>query len=113
MERYPVRWVFGFSELLWPLRQWARKRGSRAWVRVSGVVEDYELLLARGNGWFVILYSYAFKGTEYSGEFRKWLLFSFSSEDAQTGKMMKQFPRGAAIPLRIDPQKPSRSVVDW
>lgn len=68
--------------------------------------------MARQNGWFVVLYSYRFKGTDYSGEHRKWLLFSFSSENAQTGKVMEQYPRGAVIPLRVDPQKPSRSVVD-
>ena len=112
MEFYPVRWVFGFPELAWSLRQWARRRGSRAWVRVTGVVEGYELLLARQNGWFVILYSYLFNGTNYSGEHRKWLLFSFSSEEAQTGKVMKRFPRGAEITVRVDPEKPNRSVVD-
>ena len=112
MELYPVRSVFGFPELAWSLRQWARKRGSRAWVRVSGVVEGYELLLAGQNGWFVILYSYGFNGQEYSGEYRRWLLFSLSSREVQTEKVIRQFPRGKCIPLRVDPQQPSSSVVD-
>ncbi len=112
MELYPVRWVYGFPELMWSLRQWVRQHASRGWVRVSGVVEGYEFLMARENGWFVILYSYGLDGTEYSGEYRKWVLFSFSSEEAKAEKMMKQFPRGTAIPLRVDPQKPSRSILD-
>jgi hypothetical protein len=74
--------------------------------------EGYELLLARQNGWFVILYSYEFNGTQYSGEFRKWLLFSFSSEEAETEKVMKRYPRGSAISLRVDPHNPNRSVAD-
>src|SRR5205823_378727 len=112
MELYPTRWVFGFPQFAWSLRQWARRQRSTAWVPVRGVVDDYELLLARQNGWFLILYSYEIDGTQYSGEYRKWLLFSFSSQEAQTEKVMKRFPRGAAIRLRVDPKNPARSIVD-
>jgi hypothetical protein len=30
----------------------------------------------------------------------------------QTGTVMKRFPRGAEITVRVDPEKPNRSVVD-
>jgi hypothetical protein len=112
MELYPVRSTFGFPDLFWSVRQWAKKRRSGSWERVAGTVEGYELLLARENGWFVIFYSYTYGSTQYSGESRRWLLFSFSSQETQTGKVMKRFPRGATIAVRVDPQDPAQSVVE-
>jgi len=112
MELYPIRSVFGFPEMAWSLRQWARRQGARHWVPISGIVEGYELLLARQNGWFVILYSYEFNGSVYSGDYRKWLLFSFSSEEVQTGKLIRRFPRGASILIRVDPKNPNCSVAE-
>jgi hypothetical protein len=112
MELYAVRPVFGFPEILWSWRQYIRKRRSRAWTRATGTVEGYELLLARDNGWLVVFYSYEFAGKQYSGEWRKWLLFTFSSQEEQTGKVTERLPRGAPVTVLLDPQKPSESAIE-
>jgi hypothetical protein len=92
------------------LRQWIRRRRSDGWVRVRATVEGYELLLARENGWFIVFYSYDFEGRRYSGELRQWLLFSFSSQEAQTDKVIQRFPRGAMVEVRVNPEDPNQSV---
>ena len=112
MELYPVRSVFGFPELLWSLQQWAKKGRATGWTRVSATVEGYELLQAGQNGWFVVFYSYAFGGKEYSGEFRTWILFTAQSHEVPTSKIIGRFPRGQAIAVRVDPQKPSESIAE-
>jgi len=112
MELYPVRWVFGFPELLWSLRQWAKSRRATGWTRVSATVEGYELLQARQNGWFVVFYSYVFGGKEYSGEFRTWILFDSQSHEVPTSRIIHRFPRGQAIAVRVDPQKPSELIAE-
>ena len=112
MELYPVRSVFGFPEIFWTLRQWAKTRGAAGWTRITGTVEGYELLEARGNGWFVIFYSYVFDGQEYAGERRVWILFSARSHDVPAGKIMRRFPRGGQITVRVNPHKPSDSIAE-
>jgi hypothetical protein len=77
---------------------------------VVGIVEGYELLEARDNGWLVVFYSYSVAGTGHSGEFRKWLLFSRFSRDKQTGKVTDEYPRGAKVSIRFNPKEPSESV---
>jgi hypothetical protein len=77
MELYPVKLVFGFPEIAWSLRQWARRRLSDGWADVPATVEGYELLRSRENGWFVVFYSYEYADRQYSGECRKWLLSVF------------------------------------
>jgi hypothetical protein len=79
---------------------------------VLGTVEGYELLMARQNGWFVVFYSYEFNGGSFSGEWRKWLLFSFSSVESQTGKVTARLPIRARIGLRVDPNTPNRSIAE-
>ena len=76
-----------------------------------GTIEGYELLMARQNGWFVIFYSYGFDGAQYSGEWRKWLLFSLSSVESRTGTVRGRFPVGSKVNVRVDPKNPSRSIV--
>jgi len=112
MELYPVTWVMGFRQILCSVGQWLTKRRSARWVRVRGIVEGYELLLARENGWFVVYYSYDFNERQFSGQWRKWLLFWFSSQEAQTRKITSRFPRGTAIAIRVDPANPNRSVAE-
>jgi hypothetical protein len=68
--------------------------------------------MARQNGWFVVFYSYQFNGKSFSGESRRWLLFSFSSVESQTGKITTQLPRGTALVVRVNPNDPSRSVAE-
>ena len=112
MELYPVRYVFGFPELLWSLRQWGTRRRAVGWARISATVEGYELLQARQNGWFVVFYSFGFGGNEYSGELRTWILFGSPSHEVPTSKIIHWFPRGAAITVRVDPQKPSELIAE-
>ena len=112
MELYPRRMVLGFPELFWSLRQGARRRRSKSWPQVRGIVEGYELLEARDNGWMAVFYSYSVNGTEHSGEFCKWLLFSFSSRDERTAKIIARYPRGMAVSVRFNPENPMESVAD-
>jgi hypothetical protein len=79
---------------------------------VIGTVEGYEFLMARQNGWFVVFYSYEFDGGSFSGEWRTWLLFSFSSVETQTGKVTARLPVGTRIGLRVDPNNPNRSLAE-
>jgi hypothetical protein len=79
---------------------------------VLGTIEGYELLMARQNGWFVVFFSYEFNGRSFSGEWRKWLLFSFSSVESQTGKVTARLPVGARIGLRVDPNATNRSIAE-
>ena len=112
MELFPVRNALGYGELFWSLRQWLTRRRSSQWPQVLGTVEGYELLMARQNGWVVVFYSYEFNGGSFSGEWRKWLLFSFSSVESQTGKVTARLPIRARIGLRVDPNTPNRSIAE-
>jgi len=73
-------------------------------------MEGYEFLSARQNGWFVVFYSYDFDGRCFSGEWRIWLTFGFSSIEEETAKVIARLPVGTRIDLRVDPKNPSRSV---
>jgi hypothetical protein len=106
----PVRSVFGYGELLWSVRQWLTKRKSSHWSQALGTVEGYEFLSASKNGWLVVYYSYAFGGQSFSGEWRTWLLFSFSSIETETEKMTAHLPVGARIEIRINPNNPNTSI---
>jgi hypothetical protein len=112
MELYPVRSVFGFPEIFWMLRQWVKRSRAAGWTRITASVEGYELLEARGNGWFVIFYSYAFDEHEYAGEYRIWILFSARSHDIPTRKIIHRFPHGGRISVRVNPQNPRDSIAD-
>jgi hypothetical protein len=109
----PTRNALGYGELFWSLKQWFRRRRSRQWGLTLGTVEGYELLMASRNGWLVIFNSYQFEGKSFSGERRKWLLFSFSSVEAQTRKTTARFPIGAKVGVRVDPNNPNRSVAEF
>jgi hypothetical protein len=112
MELYRVRNTFGYSELLWALRHWFSRRRSSHWLRVSGFVEGYELLMARENGWLVVFYSYQLDGTEFSGEWRKWIVSGLSSLDSQVEKITFRLPIGTAVRVRVDPKALSRSIAE-
>jgi uncharacterized protein DUF3592 len=112
MESIPIRNALGYGELFWSLRQWLTRRRSSQWSQVLGTVEGYELLMASQNGWLVVFYSYELDGRRFSGEWRKWLLFSFSSVESQTGRVTARLPVGARIGLRVDPSDPSRSIAE-
>ena len=111
-EPIPIRNALGYGELFWSLRHWFNRRRSRQWGVTLGTVEGYELLMANRNGWLVVFYSYQFEGKSFSGEWRKWLLFSFSLVEAQTEKVTTRFPIGAKISVRVDPNSPSRSIAE-
>ena len=101
-ESIPIRTALGYGELLWSIRQWLTKRRSVHWAQALGTIEGYELLMARQNGWFVVFYSYEFDGRRFSGEWRMWQLFSFSSIESRTGKLTARWPIGAKIELHVD-----------
>jgi hypothetical protein len=107
----PIRNALGYGELFSSLRHWRHR--SRQWGLTLGTVEGYELLMASRNGWLVVFYSYQFEGKSFSGEWRKWLLFSFSSVEAQTDKVTAHFPIGAKVGVRIDPNNPNRSIAEF
>jgi|ERR1039457_2298438 hypothetical protein len=109
-EPIPVRNALGYGELFWSLRHWFNRRRSDQWGLTLGTVEGYELLMASRSGWLAVFYSYQFEGKSFSGEWRKWLLFSFSSVETQTGKVTARFPIGAKVEVRVDPKNPSRSI---
>src|ERR1017187_188178 len=111
-EPIPIRNALGYGELFWSLRHWFNRRRSRQWPLTLGTVEGYELLMASRNGWLVVFYSYQFEGRSFSGEWRKWLLFSFSSVESQTGKVTAHFPVGAKVSVRVNPNSPSRSIAE-
>jgi len=110
MELFPVRNALGYGELFWSLRQWLNRRRSSHWSQALGTVEGYELLMARQNGWFVVFYSYEFNGGRFSGEWRKWLLFTPSSVESRTGRVAARLPIGSKVELRVDPSNPNRSI---
>jgi hypothetical protein len=111
-EPIAIRNALGYGELFWSIRHWFNRHRSRQWPLTLGTVEGYELLMANRNGWLVIFYSYQFEGRSYSGECRKWLLFSFSSVESQTGKVTARFPVGAKVTVRVNPNSPSRSITE-
>jgi hypothetical protein len=106
----PIRSVLGYVELLWSFRQWLTRRKSYQWAQALGTVEGYEFLSASKNGWLVVYYSYAFGGQSFSGEWRTWLLFSFSSIEKETEKIIARLPVGARIEIRVNPDNPSKSI---
>jgi len=106
----PIRSVLGYGEIFWSFRQCLIKRKSSQWAQALGTVEGYEFLSASKNGWLVVYYSYTFGGQGFSGEWRTWLLFSFSSIEVATEKITSRLPVGAKIELRVDPNNPSRST---
>ena len=110
MELYTVRSVFGYSEILWSLRQIVRRRCSGTWSPVRATVEGYEFLAAGQNGWLVIFYSYEFAGERYSGEVRTWLMVRYPGQEESVCDVIRRFPRGAQIDVRVDPRRPARSV---
>ena len=112
MVPFPVRSVLGYGELFWSLRQCLIRRRSSQWPKCFGTVEGYELLMASQNGWLVVFYSYELDGRQFAGEWRKWLLFSFSSVESQTAKIAARLPVGARVGLRVDPNDPSRSIAE-
>ena len=112
MELYRIRSVFGYGEIAWSFRQWILHRKSVQWPRTTGTIEGYELLLARDNGWFVVFYSYTFGGETLSGEWRKWLLFTFSSQEKLTQDIIDRFPIGTHLGVRVDPSESGRSVAE-
>jgi len=107
---YTVRSVFGYSEILWALRQVVRRRLSSRWEAVKATVEGHEFLAARQNGWVVIVYSYEFAGELYSGELRKWLILRYPGDDGPVSDVITRFPRGAQIDVSVDLRHPARSV---
>lgn len=109
----PVRNAIGYGELFWSLKHWFSRRRSRPWGLTLGTVEGCELLIANGNGWLVVFYSYEFGGKSFSGEWRKWLLFSFSSIESQTDEVTARFPIGAKAVVRVDPNNPNRSIAEF
>jgi len=106
----PVRSVLGYGELFWSVRQWFMKRKSSQWAQALGTVEGHALLLARNHGWLVVSYSYTFGGQSFSGEWRTWLFFGFSSIETETEKITARLPDGARIEIRVNPNDPSASV---
>jgi hypothetical protein len=106
----PIRSVFGYEEIFRSFRQWLIRRKSSEWAQALGTVEGYEFLSASKNGWLVVYYSYTFGGQSFSGEWRSWLLFSFSSIEAEAEKITARFPVGVRIEIRVDPNNPSRSI---
>jgi hypothetical protein len=111
-EPIPIRNALGYGELFWSIRHWFNRHRSSQWALTLGTVEGYELLMARQNGWLVVFYSYQFEGKSFSGEWRKWLLFSFSSVESQTGKVTARFPIGSKVAVRVDRNSPSRSIAE-
>jgi len=111
VELYVVRPALGYSEILWALRQIIRKRRSSAWATVTATVEGYEFLAASQNGWLVVFYSYEFAGELYSGELRTWLMRRYPGDEERISDFIARFPRGAHLDVRVDPGRPSRSVV--
>lgn len=110
MELYPVRSVLGYAEIAWSFRQWILRRRSTQWPNAAGTIEGYELLAARDNGWFVVFYSYTFGGERFSGEWRKWLLFTFSKPEKSLQDIVDRLPIGTHIAVRVDPTNSGRSV---
>ncbi len=110
MELYPARSVLGYAELAWVCRQWLMKRRSGRWLSGTGIIEGYELLEAGGNGWFVILYSYKVGEDTFAGQFRIWILFTGLTREEKADKLIRRFPRGSSIQLRVNPQSASQSV---
>ena len=106
----PVRSVFGYGEIFWSLRHWVKRRAAIQWAQALGTVEGYEFLSANQNGWLIVFYSYTFGGQNYSGEWRTWRVFSFSSIEAVTEKVTARLPVGARIEVRVNPINPSESV---
>jgi hypothetical protein len=111
-EPIPIRNALGYGELFWSIRHWFNRLRSTHWPLTLGTVEGYEFLMASQNGWLVVFYSYQFEGRSFSGEWRKWHLFTFSSIESQTEKVRASFPIGAKVAVRIDPNSPNRSIAE-
>lgn len=112
MELYPERSILGYEAIAWSLRHWIRRRKSAQWFRTKGIVEGYEFLAARDNGWFVVFYSYGFASQQLSGEWRKWLLFTSWIQDKSTRKIIDRLPIGTKINVRVNPSNPNESVAE-
>jgi hypothetical protein len=114
---FPARQVFGIAELLWMIRCWRWKQHAREWEVVDGKVVGREFLRFSSNGgWFSLFYTYNFSGQIHSGELRKSMMSRKTSKaetDPDTVEFSKRFPDKLPIRVRVDPEKPSRSVVDF
>ena len=112
MELYPVRSVFGYSDLAWYLKRWTYSSLSRNWISVQGTIERYELHAAAHNGWLVVFYSYEYGGKNFSGEFRNWVLLYPWSREETVDEIISQFPRGATVRVRVNPRTPAHSAAE-
>ena len=109
-EVIPIRNALGYGEIIWSVRHWLARHKSSHWAQALGTVEGYEFLSASQNGWLVVYYSYSFDGQSFSGEWRTWLVFWFSSIEVETDKVTARLPVGTKIEIRVDPNNPSKSI---
>ena len=113
---FRVRQVFGIEQLIWAFRYWRWRRHVLNWQIVSGHIEAQEFLrFATNAGWLSVSYSYTFGKKVFSGEFRKWIISKKTSKaesDPDTIEFFKRFPVGSQVRVQVDPQQPTRSVVD-
>jgi hypothetical protein len=69
--------------------------------------------MANRNGWLVVFAVSTLTGKSFSGEWRKWFLFSFSSVEAQTDEVTARFSIGAKARVRVEPNNPNRSIAEF
>ncbi len=110
MELFSPKAVSGYAELGWSARHWFRKRRSRSWRSLEGMIEGHEVLTTGGNGWLVVFYSYKVGEQIFSGEFRRWFPFDRMLWEQKVDEMIRRFPRGASLEVRVNPTDSTESV---
>jgi len=84
---------------------------------VTAKIETHEFLrFATNAGWLSTWYSYTFRGGFFSGEFRKYIVAKKTSKaesDPETIALLRRFSVGSQIQIRIDPDRPAKSIVEF
>ncbi|MEL6233246.1 MAG: DUF3592 domain-containing protein [Pseudomonadota bacterium] len=97
---------------------------ARGWVQVEGailapeVVERFASADAGGTMWYVaITYGYRFEGRDWEGRLVQYgagdqASRMFASPDAAAQAAAREFAPGTAVTVYVDPDDPSRAVLD-
>lgn len=98
----------------WP-RLWRSLRfpGSSSWPRMPAIVEQVVVHSHSSRSGMTsyraeVVYSYQVTGEYYAGRYLGDLL-----SEAELDGFARQFPKGATVQIRVNPEKPQQSVLAW
>ncbi|MEM8740256.1 MAG: DUF3592 domain-containing protein [Pseudomonadota bacterium] len=111
-----ITWIgLSIAQTAWAARDWVQVEGT---ILAPEVVERFASADAGGTMWYVaIQYGYRFEGREWEGRLVRYgggdqASKMFSSPDAAAQAAAREFAPGMAVTVYVDPDDPSRAVLD-